>query len=145
MSATGKTPRGSAALLALALAASLAACGDEDFANDPRPPLPIELTGVIQSKKVTLSPAKVGAGPVLLTISNQTDREHSVILSGGSRADAVVEGVPPAGTATIQRTLAPGTYEVRAGSDVAMPKEVEPATLKVGAERPSSSTDLSLP
>jgi hypothetical protein len=145
MSATGKTPRGSAALLALAVAASLAACGDDDFANDPRPPVPIELTGVIQSKKVTLSPSKVGAGPVLLTISNQTDEEHSVILSGGSRADAVVEGVQPTGTATIQRTLAPGTYEVRAGSDVATPKEVEPATLKVGAERPSSSTDLSLP
>jgi hypothetical protein len=145
MSATGKTPRGSAALLALALAASLAACGEEDFANDPRPPVPVELTGVIQSKKVTLSPAKVGAGPVLLTISNQTDEEHSVVLSGGSRADAVVEGVVPTGTATIQRTLAPGTYEVRAGSDVAVPKAIEPATLKVGAERPSSSTDLSLP
>jgi hypothetical protein len=145
MSARGKTPRGSAALLALALAASLAACGDEDFANDPRPPLPIELTGVIQSEKVTLSPTKVGAGPVLLTISNQTDQEHSVVLSGGSRADAVVEGVVPTGTATIQRTLAPGTYEVRAGSDEAVPKEIEPATLKVGRERPSSSTDLSLP
>lgn len=144
MTARGKTPRGPAALLAVALAASVAACGDEDFKNDPRPPTPVELTGVIQTERVTVSPASVGAGPVLITIANQTDDPHSITLRGGS-IQARVATVAPTDTATFQRTLAPGDYEVTAGGAAAVTKEIEPAKLRVGKERPSSSGDLSLP
>jgi hypothetical protein len=144
MSARGKTPRGIAALLALVSVAALAGCGDEDFKNDPRAPVPIELTGVIQPGRVTVSPKNVGAGPVLITISNQTDDPHSVTLSGGSVQQRVTS-VAPSDTTTIRRTLAPGTYEVTAGEAAAVAKEIRPARLKVGQERPSSSTDLSLP
>jgi hypothetical protein len=144
MTARGKTPRGPAALLAVVLAASLAACGEEDFKNDPRPPTPIELTGVIQQDKVTVSPAQVGAGPVQITIANQTDDPHPITLTGGS-LEARVANVEPTDTATIQRTLAPGDYEVRAGSATAVNKEIKPAKLRVGKERASSSGDVSLP
>jgi hypothetical protein len=144
MSARGKTPRGTAALLALVSVAALVGCGDEDFKNDPRPPVPIELTGVIQPDRVTVSPKNVGAGPVLITISNQTDDAHSVTLSGGSVEQRSTK-VAPSDTATIRRTLAPGTYEVTAGEAVAVAKEIKPARLNVGKERKSSSTDLSLP
>ena len=41
MTARRKTPRGPAALLAVVLAAALAACGDEDFKNDPRQPVAV--------------------------------------------------------------------------------------------------------
>ena len=67
----GGTKRASLAVAIAALSAA-AGCGDEDFANNPRPPVPIGLTGVIQEDKVTVSPAKVGAGQVTITISNQT-------------------------------------------------------------------------
>jgi hypothetical protein len=144
MSARGKTPRGIAALLALVSAAALSACGDDDFKNDPRAPVPIELTGVIQPGRVTVSPRSVGAGPVMITISNQTDDPHSVTLSGGS-VEQRVNNVGPSDTTTIRRTLAPGTYEVSAGEAAAVAKEIRPASLKVGQERPSSSTDVSLP
>ncbi|HEU0024991.1 MAG TPA: hypothetical protein VFQ12_10185 [Thermoleophilaceae bacterium] len=145
MTARGKTPRGPAALLAVMLAASLAACGDdEDFANDPRPPTPIELTGVIQDDRVTVSPDRIGAGPVAITIANQTDDPHPVILSGGS-VDARIKLVAPTATTTIRRSLEPGRYEVAAGSVAAVPKEIEPAILEVGPERESSSGDVSLP
>jgi hypothetical protein len=145
MSARGKTPRGIAALLALVSVAALAGCGDEDFKNDPRAPVPIELTGVIQPDRVTVSPKDVGAGPVLITIANQTNDTHSVTLSGGSLAPQRVTKVAPADTTTIRRTLDPGTYEVTAGEATAVAKEIKPARLNVGKERPSSSTDLSLP
>jgi hypothetical protein len=144
MSARGKTPRGIAALLALVSVAALSACGDEDFKNDPRAPLPISLTGVIQANRVTVSPQTVGAGPVLITISNQTDDRHTVTLSGGS-VEQRSASVAPSDTTTIRRTLAPGTYEVTAGEAAAVAKEIRPARLKVGKERASSSTDLSLP
>jgi hypothetical protein len=134
------------ATTAAVLAAGLvvAGCGGEDFANNPRPPVRVELTGVIQPDAVTVSPARIGAGPVLITMSNQTRTPITITLDGASVRDRVGP-VPPLETATIQRTLAPGLYEVRAGSDVALPREIRPAELEIGRKRRSSSSDLLLP
>jgi hypothetical protein len=128
-----------------AVAAVAAGCGEEDFENEPRPPVTMELTGVIQDDKVTVSPSRnIGAGPFLITISNQTDAEHTITLEGESIRERVGP-VAPLDTAEIQRTLAPGTYEVKAGSMRAVRREIAPATLDIGAERKSSSGDLLLP
>jgi hypothetical protein len=134
------------ATTAAVLAAGLvvAGCGGEDFANNPRPPVPVELTGVIQPDAVTVSPARIGAGPVLITMSNQTRTPITITLDGTTVRDRVGP-VPPLDTATIQRTLEPGRYEVQAGSDVALPREIRPAELEIGRERRSSSSDLLLP
>jgi hypothetical protein len=128
----------------LAAGAVAAACGDEDFANEPRPPVPVELTGVIQDDAVTVSPSRIGAGPVSITISNQTGRDTTITLEG-TETRTRVGPVAPLDTATIQRTLEPGLYEVRAGSKVALRQEIRPAQLEIGRERPSSSGDLLLP
>ena len=133
------------ALLGVAISAALVAgCGDEDFKNDPRPPVPIGLSGVIQTDRVTVSPARVGAGPIVITISNQTQRRRTITLEGETLVTR--QGpIEPGDTATIQRTLAPGSYEVRAGSPTAVRREIEPAVLDIGAERPASNNDLMLP
>jgi hypothetical protein len=144
MIARGKTPRGRAAALAVIIAAGLAACGDEDFKDDPRDAVAIDLTGVIQSDKVTVSPAEVGAGPVVITIANQTDDPHEIFLRGGS-VDASVGPVAPTAAATIRRTLERGDYEVSVGSEAAVPREIKAAKLRVGAPRKSGSGDLELP
>jgi hypothetical protein len=128
----------------LAAGVVVAGCGDEDFANEPRPPVPVELTGVIQDDAVTVSPSRIGAGPLLITISNQTRHQATITLEGASIRERVGP-VRALETATIQRTLAPGLYEVRAGSDVALPREIRPAELEIGRERESSSSDLLLP
>jgi len=128
----------------LTTTALLAGCGEDDFENRPRPPVPIELTGVIQEDEVTVSPSKIGAGPIVITISNQTERSHTVTLEGGSLRERVGP-VAPLATTTIERTLSPGSYEVKAGSRRAVPKEIEPAVLRIGKERASSSGDLLLP
>lgn len=126
------------------MAALLAGCGDDDFANDPRPPITLELTGVIRDDAVRVSPSRIGAGPVLITISNQTERVHTVILDGESLRRQ--EGpVAPGATATIERTLAPGSYEVRAGTEQALPKEIAPAVLEIGEQRRNSNNDVLLP
>ena len=136
----------SRASLAVAIAALSAAagCGDEDFANNPRPPAPVGLTGVIQDDKVTVSPAKVGAGQVTITISNQTPGPKSITLEGGGTTETVGP-VGPLDTAEITRTLQPGSYEVRAGSERAVRKAIAPAVLDIGQERQNSSGDLLLP
>jgi hypothetical protein len=147
MRATRKTRRirGSAAVLAAGASVVLATgCGGEDFKNKPRPPVPIELTGVIQEKKVTVSPNKVGAGPILITVSNQTKDAHTLTLEGESVRERVGP-INPLDTATIQKTLQPGTYEVRAGSSVAVAHEIRPASLIVGKKRRDSNDRLLLP
>ena len=122
-----------------------AACGEDDFKNEPRPAVSTELTGVIQDDKVTVSPGSVGhAGPVLITISNQTKDEHTIMLEGES-VRARVGPVGPLETATIQRTLESGSYQVKAGSKAAVPKEIRPAALEIGDERKNSNDALLLP
>src|SRR4051812_35479859 len=151
MRATRKTRRtrgGAAVLAAGVIVVLLPGCGDKDFKNKPRPPVPLELTGVIQEKKVTVSPngrdQPVGAGPILITVSNQTKDAHTLTLEGESVRERVGP-INPLDTATIQKTLKPGSYEVRAGSSVAVAHEIKPATLRIGKQRANSSNRLLQP
>ncbi len=125
----------------------LAGCGGDDFENDRRPAVPIELTGVIQQRGVTVSPSKEGAGPFVITISNQTDDAHTVTLegSGATNVQETVGPIQPQDTGTIQKTLPTGKYEVRAGSEQAVEKEIPPAELDIGPDRDPSNDQLLLP
>ena len=132
-------------LASVAVAAVLVAgCGEDDFANEPRAPVRVELTGVIQEDKVTVSPAKIGAGPILITISNQTEQARTITLEGG-RVREQVGPVRPLEAETITKTLEPGEYEVRAGSPRAVRREIEPAVLAIGKRRRASNDDVLLP
>ena len=123
----------------------VAGCGESDFENKARPPVRLQLSGVIQKDKVTVSPARdLGAGPFEITISNQTGQRHTVKIEGGSTTQPA-QPVDAGDTLTIKRTLDPGTYQVKAGSEEAVRKEIEPATLNIGAERADSNSDLMLP
>jgi hypothetical protein len=123
----------------------MAGCGDEDFENGPRPPVRLQLSGVIQTDQVTVSPSRnLGAGPFAITISNQTQDRHTITLEG-ERLKTAASPVDPGDTLTIRRTLEPGSYELRAGSAQAVRKEIEPAVIDVGAERKDSNSDLLLP
>jgi hypothetical protein len=134
-----------AAFLALgATTAVLIGCGGGDFQRKTRPSLPLQLTGVIQTNKITVSPDKAGAGPIAITISNQTDEAHTVTLEGQSVRERVGP-INPEDTGTIQKTLAPGSYTVRAGSSVAVPTEIHPGQLTVSRKRRDSNGDLLTP
>ena len=142
-----KTRRGRAT--ALLVSGSLAAlgyagCGGKDFENEPRPPIAVALTGVITESQVTISPDQLGAGPIVLTISNQTDESHTVTLEGEELPPEEVGPINPRDTAAIQKTLSEGTYTVSAESSGVF-SEIQPATIRVGDERESGSDDLLLP
>jgi predicted acyltransferase (DUF342 family) len=136
------------ALLALcALGLALAGCGEDDFENEERPPVPVQLSGSITDEKVTVSPDSLGAGPVVITIANLTEGAHSVTLesAGGGTIREQVGPIPPGDTATLQRTLTQGEYTVSAGSDRAVKREIKAATLSIGESRKSGSDELLLP
>ena len=132
-------------LTVVAMSIAIAGCGGgKDFENNPRPPVPLQLTGVITQKSVTVSPHKVGAGPVVITVSNQTSESHTLTLDGQGIQERVGP-INPLDTAQIQKTLKPGTYQVKAGSEKATDSTIQAATLKIGKERVSGSDKVLLP
>ena len=135
---------GCAVAAACAVAMIAAACGADDFANKPRPAKPLQLTGVITDDAVEIQPNEIGAGPVIINISNQTDDSHTITLEG-DRVRERVGPVNPLDAAAIQKTLPPGSYRVTAGSSSATAQEIPPGILTVGAPRDTSSDDTLLP
>lgn len=137
------------AIGAILATVALSACGEEDFQNEPRPPVPLTITGVITPQQVDVSPDEFGAGPIVLTISNQTRESHRVALEGvaddGTEISEVTGPINPQDTATIQQSLPQGDYEVSANSDGSSPLEIEPGEISVGPPRPSASDELELP
>ena len=129
--------RSLAAVLGALCALALAACGDEDFPNNPRPAAPIELTARIGDSGISLGPQAVGAGLANITVSNQTEDPVHLVLEGPTdeSSDEIVAG----GTGTVKVELEEGDYTVSAGDGG------HQAQLKVGAPRESSQNDLLLP
>lgn len=140
-----------AAAAAMAAVAFAAGCGGDDFENEPRPPVTLELTGVIKPDSVSIEPSRIGAGPVRITISNQTEEARTLTLEGetdgGTQQRRSVGPINPLDTGTIQADLEPGEYTVKAGSEkaAAAGAEIASARLRIGPKRKSGSDELLLP
>jgi hypothetical protein len=133
--------RGRGLLVATAiLAAGLiaAGCGRDDFKNDPRPPIPAEVSVKIATSGVGMSPKKFGSGLVNFTIANLTTKTGTLAIHGP--VDAESNALPAGGAETLKVEMKPGTYEASV-SGIA----VRPFSFTVGPERPSGQNDLLLP
>lgn len=131
--------RAVAVTLVAASAALLGACGEDDFPNNPRSATPVALTAAIDKSNVSIAPRELGAGLVVITISNQTGESTTLTLDGPT---SVTSGeIVPGGTATIKTTLEEGDYEAAADAGA----QIRPARLDVGPPRPSAQNDLLLP
>jgi hypothetical protein len=135
-----------AAALCLAGAAALAACGDtEPRTNDPRPPTPVMLTAAVHDDVVQVSPSRVGAGPIVLIVSNQSKRPQRVTFEtdelGGRTAGrrASTGTIAPQGTGRLTIDARTGRYAVHAGDGI------RTAHVRVGAPRGSAQDQLLLP
>jgi len=140
-------------LVAGALATS--GCGAApNFANEPRPPVPIDLSVYVNDARVSISPTSVGAGPIRLIVTNQASRTESLTVAPagtGSRL-ASTGAISPQGTVQLQVDIdSPGEYTVAAAptgntdASLAIPTTVQAAALHVGAQRPSASGALLQP
>jgi hypothetical protein len=132
--------RGRVLLFAAALVTALAVagCGRDDFKNDPRPPVPAEVSVKIAKDGVAVSPKEFGAGLVNFTIANLTTAPGTLAIHGPVDADS--SEIPPAGTDMVKVDMKTGSYEASVSGTA-----VRPFSFTVGPERPSGQNDLLLP
>ena len=126
-----------AALLAIA-AATVAGCGSEDFANEPRPASPVELSAKVDDNRVVVAPDEIGAGLATVTISNQSRDAVELDFSGPTNAKTTEIGAGNVGT--LKLDLEEGDYDVDSGVS-----SIDSGTLTVGEPRETAQNDLLLP
>ncbi len=130
-----------------ALGLTVAACGSEsDYANELRPPSPINVTAAITDDRVVVSPKRFGAGPIVLIIANQSSEAREVTIEtdevGGNRPGIRQRTSPvnARGTAELKVDVRPGTYRLSVDSE-----DIAPASLQVGPKRASAQNELLQP
>jgi hypothetical protein len=131
-------------LTALAVAVALAGCGSSTkFANQPRPPTPIDLTAYVDNQRVLLSPTSVGAGPLVFLITNQASRSVSLMLLAPSGATLASTGpINPNSTQKVTvDTTGEGDYTLTPGNGTG----IQPARLRVGPQRANGDNVLLQP
>jgi hypothetical protein len=138
---------GALSAMAVAFAAGGCGSGSGDYANASRPPAVLTVTIDISSSRVAVSPSRIGAGPTVLLIANESGRLRDLTLTapaGTGRScvasDASSGPVNPQGTARLQLPLIEGTCVVGVAGG-----KLRPARLTVSHERPSSQQDLLQP
>jgi hypothetical protein len=125
---------------------AMAGCGSSDYANDPRPPAPINVSAAITNHRVNVSPRSFGAGPITIIIANESDRAQRVTIQsnelGASRPGLKQSTGPinPDGTATLKVDVTEGDYQLSASGS-----GVKPASVHVGRSRPSAQNQLLQP
>jgi hypothetical protein len=128
-----------AALLTLPLVAY--GCGNNDErTSNLRPPTPINVSVKIGDDRVSASPTKFGAGPIVLIASNQSSASHSLTIEGPQLKQSVGP-INPQDTATLKVTVGPGEHTLSTEDA----QGVEQASLNVGPKRPSAQNKLQQP
>jgi len=125
----------------------VAGCGgSEQRENELRPPVPVVMTAAIQDDVVRVSPLSVGAGPITLVVSNQTDEPQTVSFEtdelggerGGNRASS--PQIAAKGTGRLTIDAREGTYAVRTSDDA-----IREARIEIGPARESGQDRVLLP
>ena len=132
--------RGRALLLLATLLVALVVvgCGRNDFNNDPRPPIPAEVSVKISPQGVAVSPKEFGAGLVNFTVANLTNETGSLAIHGPATADS--DQIGPGDATTVKVQMKTGDYEASVDGIA-----LRPFNFTVGPERPSGQNDLLLP
>ncbi len=138
----GPRRRGLISLAAGAAAIGLAACGGggTHFENEPRPPVTVDLSVYIDNSHVSISPTKVGAGPVILYVTNQASgTETLAIKDAGGGAVATSGHINSGQTAQVTADLKTGTYDIASGT------KIPPAKLRITKARKNADNVLLQP
>jgi hypothetical protein len=133
----------SAAAVTAVLGACALGCGDgTETASGRRPPAPRTLTMAVADGRISVSPKRIGGGPVSVLIANLSRRSVDVTVEslGGNDAPTSSGLINPDDTARLAVDVRQGAYELSA-----KPSDAPPVRLVVGPRRASAQDDLELP
>jgi len=120
--------------------------GDEPRTNLPRPAPLVNLTAAVQDDVIRVSPATVGAGQIVLVISNQSDRPQRVTFRtdelGGTQGGRTASSplIPAKSTGRLTIDAREGRYSVSVADDA-----IRAARVFVGPPRESGQDRVLLP
>jgi hypothetical protein len=141
-------------LVSIVAMLGLSACGSagSPAASRPAPPETIVVSAYVSSSQIRVSPTHFGAGPVLLTITNQSNRALALRVLRGGRAIARTAPINPQGVTQLKVDLSRGSYSLtaaaagrRTDAQKTLPSRAVAARLRVGRPRPSSGGSLLQP
>lgn len=138
---------GQSAIIALILTACGSAGGQSP--SVARPPNPVNLTVYVNDSHVSVSPARVGAGPITFIVTNQASQAESLaVLPAGSAAGQPLADTGPINPqATAQVTVnftSPGTYSLSTGGG-GSGSSIGAASIHVGPPRSNSNDQVLQP
>jgi hypothetical protein len=129
--------------------------GGSQFANDPRPATPINLTVYVNDARVSVSPNTVGAGQLMFIVTNQASKTESLTIHpSGNPGQSLASTGPINPQATAQVTVdlhGPSSYTISASKTGvteaarATARAIAPGKLHVGKPRPNGNNALLQP
>ncbi|MGH2866583.1 MAG: hypothetical protein ACRDNK_03310 [Solirubrobacteraceae bacterium] len=143
--------------IAIVGASSLAAtaCGSVGgkSASALRPPTPVNLTVYVDNARVSVSPASIGAGPVVFIVTNQASKAEALEISKSGQNQPLASTAPinPQGTTQVAVDFRPGNYTISTAghgatdAQLSQTSSVRSASIHIGHERASSSDNLLQP
>jgi hypothetical protein len=135
----------------------VAGCGGGGGASptEPRPPTPVNLTVYVNDSHISVSPSRVGAGPVVFIVTNQASKAEELAISksgSGQNTNPIASTAPinPQGTTQVSVNFRPGDYTIttaRRGNDAQRSKQpsIRSALIHIGRERQSGENALLQP
>ena len=135
--------------IAVAIALALAGAGGgggDDFPNRERAPVRLTLGVAITPRDITVSPSRIGAGPVELIASNLTSTSQQITLrsealsAGTSPLQQRTGPINPGDTASLTADLVQGTYRITTREG-----RTPSAIIRVGPLRSGGSDQLLQP
>lgn len=117
-----------------------------------RPATPVNLAVYVNDSRVSVSPASVGAGPVIFVVTNQASHAEALAITapGGSQL-ASTAPISPEGTTQVTVDFKPGDYTIatapRGATDAQLSQgsSIRSASIHIGRARASSSNQLLQP
>jgi hypothetical protein len=134
---------------------ALAACGSGSGvpASRPRPPAPVNLAVYVNDAKVSVSPASVGAGPVVFVVTNQASHAEALAISAAGQMHPLASTAPinPQATTQVTVNFRPGVYTIATAprgtteASAVRPPLIASASIHIGPPRADSNNVLLLP
>ena len=118
-----------------------------------RPAAPTNLTVYVDDARISVSPASVGAGPVIFIVTNQASRSEALAISRSGQNHPLASTAPinPQGTTQVAVDFRPGDYTISTSAhgrtDAALSQQsaIHSAQIHIGHARANTSSQLLQP